>query len=252
LVSSRSPIPLYHQVFGVLRQRVADGTYAVGEKISPEDELAAEFDVSRATIRLAVDELVRLGIVSRQQGRGTFVERAGGEAFGQAFSGTLADLIDETRRSRIRSVDITHKVPIPGRIAEALQLAPPKGTVVRRVRTMDGRPFAYTVNFLSPAHGKLLTKRELSSQSLMDLLERKGVRLGSARQTIRAQLADVAVAESLEVGPGAAVLFVERLLLDEAGAPVEFVQSWYRGDLYEYTVTFDERGEPPRLRSNLA
>lgn len=251
--ATRSPIPLYHQVFVVLRQRIVDGTYPVGLKLAPEDELALEFGVSRATIRQAVDELVRLEMVSRQQGRGTFVMEAGDHAFGQVFSGTLADLGRETRRSRIRDVTVEHDEPIPARIARQLALDDgARGTIVRRVRTMDGAPFAYTVNFMPEAVGKLLSKRELRTTSLMELLERKGVTLASARQTIRAQLADIQVARSLGMAFGSPALFVERVLLDEKDEPVEFVQSWYRGDVYAYTVTFGAGDGTAELGDSLA
>lgn len=248
--SGTSPIPLYHQVNMILRQRVADGTYAPGSRLAPEDDLAAEFGVSRATIRQAVAGLVDSGIVARMQGRGTFVLEAPHGSLGQAFSGNLGDLISEVNRSKIASVEIEQAADIPAPIAEQLRLDPPKGTVVRRIRTMDGQAFAYTVNFLPAEIGKGLTKTSLKASGLMQLLNEKRIELNSARQTIRAELADPVVSKSLEVPLGAAVLFVERLLFDPGGNPVEFVQSWYHGELYEYTVTFT-RGDDG-LESKLA
>lgn len=248
--SGSSPIPLYHQVNMILRQRVADGTYAPGSRLSPEDDLASEFGVSRATIRQAVAGLVEAGIVARMQGRGTFVLDAPHGSLGQAFSGNLGELISEVNRSKIASVDIEQKAKIPPPIAEQLHLDPPTGTVVRRIRTMDGQAFAYTVNFLPAEIGKGLTKASLKTSGLMQLLGQKKIKISSARQTIRAELADPVVSESLDLPLGAAVLFVERLLFDPAGTPVEFVQSWYHGELYEYTVTFG-RGEDG-LESKLA
>ena len=242
--TTSSPIPLYHRIFGVLRQRVVDGVYGPGDRLAPEDELAAEFKVSRATIRQAVGELVNSGLVSRQQGRGTFVLPASSHKFGQVFRGSLADLVAETKRARIRHVRLTHDVRLPERVAESLGVEDGRGTLVQRVRTMDGRAFAYTVNHLPPAYGRLLTRKELERASLMQLLKDKGVSVASATQSIRAQLSDVEVAERLQVELGTAVLFVERLLLDASGGPVEFVQTWYRGDTYVYQVTLgpDERG----------
>ena len=86
----------------------------------------------------------------------------------------------------------------------------------------------------------------------MTLLESKGVRFASARQSIRAELADVEVSARLEMDFGGAVLFAERLLFDDKGSPVEFVQSWYRGDLYEYSVTLAVGKDDPNLRTHLA
>ena len=91
-------VPLYRQVFMMLRQRIVDREYAPGEQLLREDGLAAEFGVSRATIRQAIGELVRQGLVDRKQGRGTFVLPTSHPPLGQRFRGSLADLIAETDR----------------------------------------------------------------------------------------------------------------------------------------------------------
>lgn len=234
--SPSSPIPLYHRVFGVLRQRVLDGTYLAGDQLAPEDELAAEFKVSRATIRQAVGELVNAGIVYRQQGRGTFVQPIPRQELGQVFQGSLLSLVQETKRARIQNVVIDADAQFSQRVAASLGLEDGRGTVVRRVRLMDDVPFAYTVNYLPPKYGKLMTIKELKQVSLMQLLENKGVVIDAANQSIRAQLSDVQVAEQLQIEVAAPVLFVERLLFDRDRNPIEFVQSWYRGDTYVYQV----------------
>lgn len=233
-----SPIPLYHQVFSVLRQRILEGDYAEGERLPPEDELGASLGVSRATTRQALAELARAGLVSREQGRGTFVRRSSAPALGQVFSGSLADLMAETRRAGLASVEIERRTQLPPRVVEQLGVDAADGTIVRRVRTMDGEPFAYTVNYLPDPHGRLVTEAKLRRAGMMTLLQRAGVAIGSATQSVRAESADVRVSESLGVELGAPVLSVERLLSEPGGAPIELVRSWYRGDRYAYTVTF--------------
>ena len=241
VIPARSPIPLYHRVSSVLHQRVLDGVYSAGDRLAPEDELAAEFNVSRATIRQAVGELVNLGLLSRQQGRGTFVQETSQHAIGQVFHGSLADLLAETKRARFMDISIAHDEDLPTRVAESLELEEGRGTIVRRARTIDGRLFAYTINYLPPELGRLVTTRELKHGGLMHLLERRGVDIAAASQSIRAQLCDVHVAEQLGLELGAPVLFVERVLLDSDAAPVELVQTWYRGDMYVYQVHLDRR-----------
>ncbi|HEX3961381.1 MAG TPA: GntR family transcriptional regulator [Trebonia sp.] len=232
-------LPLYHQVANILRQRIEDGIYPVGGRLLPEDELAAEFDVSRATIRQAVGELVMEGLVVRRQGRGTYVEARDSKVLQQRFRGSLGDLIRESHRAKTRNTELTHDSQIPLRIAEALQLESPRGTVVKRTRTMDGQPFALTITYLPPDLGELITAAGLREKALMELLMDNGVVLSSATQAIRAQLADVDVCSQIDVEVGAAVLMVERIVHDSAGRPVEYVRSWYRGDRYEYAVTLD-------------
>jgi GntR family transcriptional regulator len=248
----RSPVPLYHRVYIALRQRIGDGTYPDGGRLPTEDELALEFGVSRATLRQAVGELVRDGMLSRKQGRGTFVTASGPPAVGQRFRGSLAELISETRRSTVKDVEIARGTQIPGRIAELLRLSEPTGTVVRRTRLMDDRVFAYTVNYLPEEHGARISETDIRAGSLMQTLQEKGVRLAGGVQSIHAQVADVALGQRLDVDFGAPVLFVERLVHGPRRTPVELVHSWYRGDVYEYTVEFDLKRRRPGIGDQLA
>jgi GntR family transcriptional regulator len=244
VIDNAHALPLYHQVAGVLRQRIEDGDYPVGGKLLSEDELATEFEVSRATIRQAVGELVMEGLVMRRQGRGTFVQERDTNVLQQRFRGSLGDLINESSRAKTRNMDVAHDAPIPVHIAETLQLERPSGTIVKRTRTMDGQPFALTITYLPPDLGKAITPAGLRDKALMELLMDAGVVLSSATQAIRAQLADLDVCSQIDAEVGAAVLMVERIVHDSTGRPVEYVRSWYRGDRYEYAVTLDLTSGP--------
>lgn len=239
-MATTSPIPLYHRVYTVLRQRILDGTYSPGTRLGTEDQLAGEFGVGRATIRQAVGHLVRESMLSRQQGRGTFVLQAPYDTLGHAFRGSLADLVlaGEVHRTMLREVTVDHDVPLPPGAARLLRLDPPRGTVVLRTRFSGDRPFAYTLDYLRPEHGALLTSRELRKHGLMQLLQDKGLTIESAHQVIRSQLADTQVSEGLHVPLGSAVLFVERLVTGRNDRPIEVFRSWYPSEIYEYSVTF--------------
>jgi GntR family transcriptional regulator len=233
-------LPLYHQVAGILRQRIEEGVYPPDGRLQSEDEFAAEFDVSRATVRQAIGELVMEGLVVRRQGRGTFVTSQVKPMLKQRFRGSLSELISESHRARTRDIKVDHDTAFPGYIATALHLPEPQGTIVRRTRMMDGEPFSYTVSYLPSEIGKKAVSLEaLRRAALMELLLQHGIQLHSATQSIRAQLADPGLCARIDVELGAAVLCVERLVHDSSGQPVEFVRSWYRGDRYEYTVTLD-------------
>jgi GntR family transcriptional regulator len=239
MIDNALALPLYHQVAGILRQRIDDGIYPAGGRLLSEDELAAEFEVSRATIRQAIGQLVMERRVVRRQGRGTYVEERDASVLQQRYRGSLGELIRESRRARTRNLDVAHDVPLPAAIVAALQISASTGTVVRRTRVMDDEPFAYTVTYLPPDLGAAVTPAGLRRKALMELLIDAGVVLSSATQAIRAQLADVEVCAQIDLELGAPVLYVERIVHDTAGRPVEYVRSWYRGDRYEYAVTLD-------------
>jgi GntR family transcriptional regulator len=248
-----SPVPLYHQIGAVLRQRIADETYPAGAPIPSEAELCREFGVSRATIRQAVGELVDAGLVARGRGRATTVLPGANQVLGQQFRGSLADLLTETRRARAESVEVERDAEVPPRIAKLLELDGGIGTVVQRTRTIGDQPFAYTLNYLPPEIGRLLTRRDLQKDSLLWLLIQRGIDVGHATQSIRARPCDPGVADELGVAPASPVLFVERLVLTKASEPVELVQTWYRGDAYAYTVTLElDDSELHELYSPLA
>jgi GntR family transcriptional regulator len=240
-MTSTSPIPLYHRVYWVLRQRIDEGEYPPGGQLPTEDVLAEEFGVSRATVRQAVGDLVGAEIVSRRQGRGTFVLEDGHQRLGQPFSGNLGDLIREGRRTTFRDVRIEHGHRVSARIARELQLPGDEATLVRRTRLFEGVPFGYTEDYFTPELGEVLNGADLSSSIPRDLLAESGHDIASARQTIRAQLADVAVSDALSIPLGSAVLFVERLSSDAEARPLAFVQSWYRGDKYEFKASLSRQ-----------
>src|SRR4030067_1808544 len=64
---------LYVQLFELLIKKIESGEWAVGAQIPTEEELCKTYEVSKATVRLAILELVRQGYLTRQQGKGTFV-----------------------------------------------------------------------------------------------------------------------------------------------------------------------------------
>lgn len=239
MIDGSLPLPLYHQVAAILRQRISNAEYPAGERLASEDELAAEFSVSRATIRQAVGALVAEGIVVRKQGSGTYVRERNPAVLRQRFRGSLGDLIRESHEAAPRDIEVLHDQPVPRVIAEALELETPVATVVRRTRMISGEPFAYTVTFLPSDLGRAVTPELLKGAALMELLMRTGVELATATQSIHAQLADAELGARIDTDLGAAVLYVERIVRDANSRPVEFVRTWYRGDRYEYTVTLD-------------
>ena len=241
VVAPPSPIPLYHQVSTVLRARIVDGVYAEGDQIPTEELLTAEFNVSKATVRQAVAELVQSGLVQRKQGKGTFVLPSVVHRVRQRYSGSRSDLIGDTPGTRVREVTVDQDAPIPPRIARKLELDQPVGTIVRRTREIEGQVYCYTINFLPSSHGRVLSRSKLLRQQVTAILQANGVGLGRSTSWIRADVVDPELSQKLEVPFGTPALAVERLIQDLQGAPIEFVQAWYRSDIYQYTVEVDHQ-----------
>jgi GntR family transcriptional regulator len=72
-LSRQSKLPLYQQLYDILRGELTRGQWKPGDMLPPESELMQRFEVSRITVRQVLDMLVRDGLIYRQQGRGTYV-----------------------------------------------------------------------------------------------------------------------------------------------------------------------------------
>jgi len=233
--------PLYHQVYLVLRSKIADGAYPRGSRMPPEHELCRMFGVSRITVRRALDELAAAGLIRRRHGSGTLVE--GGprsvEPQRAPIEGMLENLIAMGLRTEVELLEFEW-VPAAPDVAAALEVG--AGEPVQqavRVRSSDEGPFSHLTTWLPERVGRGIDPNDLASQPLLVLLERAGVRVDGAEQTIGATLADTAVAPRLDVEVGWPLLSIVRTVRDAAGRPVEHLRALYRPDRYQYRMALD-------------
>jgi GntR family transcriptional regulator len=239
-----SPIPLYSQVRETLRTRINDGTYRQDEQIPSEHELVDAFGVSRITVRQALNDLHKEGLLYKIHGKGTFVSRTKAvqklsrlEGFGEA----MAALGHETH-SRV----LGHRVVRPGySIASRLALpAEAELMEIRRVRCLNRAPLSLDVTYVPLEIGRRLVRADLQRRDIFLILENDyGYRLDRAELRIEATLADSVMAEALVVPEGAPVLRIERLTFAQGGKPIDFENLYYRGDAFQYFMSVNRRNE---------
>jgi GntR family transcriptional regulator len=250
-----SPTPLYHQVFLILRQRILSGELPPGTRLPGEEEVAANWGVSRITAKRALAELARAGLVLRARGRGTtVVERPQGTAdrpVAAGLEGLMENLIaiGASTRAEVLSFDY---LPAPSEVAEALRLAP--GDTVQRVerrRWREDQPFSHIVTHLPEGVGRSFVANDLAQHPILELIEASGHRVGRAEQMVTATLADPELARALQVPIGAALLEVRRVVEDVEGLPVQLIVVRYRPDVYALRMVLDRVGgggsDGPRL-----
>ena len=177
-----SPLPLYHQLERVLAERITAGQNRDG--FPGDHELAAEFSVSRGTVRQALERLARSGLIVRQQGRGSFVAAPLEYPLGR-FYHFAHDMqvrgIPESSRVLGRGI-----VKAPAAVAAALGLA--RGDRVMRVvrlRLAGERAVLLETSHFPDDVGAPLRFADLSAGSLYDLMEQNGVRLSRVTEEVR-------------------------------------------------------------------
>jgi DNA-binding GntR family transcriptional regulator len=230
------PLPLYHQAAETLERAVRDGRYATGSLLEGEHELARLLGVSRPTLRRAVDDLVRRGLLAREHGVGTRVlAQRVTRTLVSELTGLHDDLVDD-------GIEPTTSVlgwgtgPCPRDAAEHLGVPPgDEVALLRRVRAVRGVPIAFMRNVLAP--GVLTVEaEELERASLYGLLRVHGHAPRVADQTIGAERADDEVAELLDIPTGSPVLVLGRRTFDASGVALEFARTVYAADRYTFAM----------------
>lgn len=231
------------RVYLQLRERLALGQMRPGDHLPGEQRLASEYGVSRVTIRRALEALAEDGLIDKRAGAPSTVRDVRSEA---PLAGNLASLIPQLvemgQRTEARLLAFSYG-PAPCSVALALGLA--AGTVVQtatRVRLLNGVPFSHLTTHV-PAHiAQNYSEADLATQPLFRLLERSGVRIGAARQSVTATLASPEVAAALDVAVGSALTALTRVVRDENGDWVEYLSALYRPDLYRLDMTLTRVG----------
>ncbi len=236
-IDRENPSPLYHQIYLVMRQRILGGYYQPGDRIRPEAELEREFGVSRITVRRALDELSRAGLIERQQGRTT---RVLARPRIQPLTGSAENELQNTleiglaTRAQVLKCEV---VSADAQVAEALMIARGEPVYwIERVRRRDNLPFCFTRAFVPQHRLPDDFAGDLAETPLVVLLERSGATLKRVEQTITAIPASAKLAHWLEVSDGAPLLQLERQVFDEGDRPVQYVTAVFRPDRYRYRL----------------
>lgn len=204
-------------------------------KLPAERELALEFGVSRLTVRRSIDRLEKDGHVYRVQGAGTFV---------------TPQHIKKSIELTSFSEDMRARGLVPGSskiVAETIQAGPRLGAKlgispafdvyhIRRVRTADGKPMALEDTFFNPQFVPGLIER-IGNESLYSVLEKNyGLRMERAEQTIRATVLEPESALLLNAPTFSPAFLVMRTSYDAKDQAIEYAESIYRGDRYQYEL----------------
>jgi GntR family transcriptional regulator len=229
--------PLYSHVESVLASEITDGYLKVGDQLPTEDSLIERFEVSRITVRRAIQNLVGRGLVEIRRGKGTFVAVPKITQELTELSGFVEDMHAVGRKPTARVIG---KEIVTADMAVAGQLALTKGERVvriRRVRLADGVPLSFDETYLPLEIGKKIITNNLKTEPIFSLLERKyDVPLIEAEYKLEAVVAEAEVAAALRVKQGSPIFRIERTSYSTGGRPVDYEKLFYRGDLVRFVT----------------
>ena len=229
--------PRHEQISDWLRRKIQDGVFEPDEQIPSESQLTDRFDVSRITVRRALQTLENEGLIYRRQGLGSFVRD------NRVRQGLvrLTDFVEDMAQAGLAAHSkVLHLGAEPARpdIAQSLDL-PVEQPVIRldRLRLADDEPIAFDRTWMSVYYAGLLDGHDLETQTIYHILENHyGITVERGRYRIEAVGAPADVARLLHVARGRALLLIERISFTHGEKRIYYQRRYYRSDRVAYEL----------------
>ncbi|MCM1571411.1 GntR family transcriptional regulator [Latilactobacillus sakei subsp. carnosus] len=226
--------PVYIQIHNQLKKDIEAGKWSIGDRIPSERELALNFEVSRMTLRQAVQTLVDEGILERRIGAGTYVAN---RKVQEKMSGvtSFTDLMTAQGKTP-SSKTISFHIANPS-LSEAEKLQLKDGEQVlrmERIRYADNVPICFEVATVPQSLVADFSKAEITSSFYKTLEEKGGYQMGGAQQTVSAQPASERIAEYLDIKRNGSILRLRQVSFLNDGTPFEYVRTQYVGERFEF------------------
>ena len=213
--------PLYLQVRDLVLERITSGTWKPGAMLPAEVDLARELGVSSGTVRKALDALEAEHVVSRRQGKGTFVIDSTAQDLAWRYDNLRGK--DGQRIAKALSRSEMSAGPASEAEQQRLHLAEGERIVrIRRVHMNGDRPYMYEEVSLPERHFPGLAERTEAPQRIADLAQEFGLVLGRGVESVSAGAASAAVADRLSIARGTPILELDRVVFAIDGRPVEW------------------------------
>jgi GntR family transcriptional regulator len=244
-LNRRHPLPLYLQLEESLRADILARRLRPHQQLPSERDMCTHYRVSRMTVRQALIDLARDGLIYSRVGKGTFVSEPKIDQQLRTLTGFSQDM--QSRGSKPTSLVLEAKSEqAADGVCQSLHLPPAAPVILlTRVRLADNLPLAVETVHLPQSLCPNLLQHDFARESLYAVLEHDyGYRLTRAEQTIEAGAAGPREVALLQVQPRAPVLIMERLTFTDQNIPIEHVHSIYRGDRYKFSsvLSIEARG----------
>lgn len=233
---SKGASPLYYQIKELLKDRIENEEYLPGDILPSELELQGKFNVSRITVRQAINELASEGYVSRTRGKGTVV-------ITNKIEEPLNRIMSFAEEMRARGLETTTKfarvsiVNLNKTIAKFLELnRGDEAYKIERLRYVNNSPMVFFITYLRKELNLPLEDKAYMG-SLYELLKKNNnITVTKVKEIFEAIAADEHISECLDIDIHTPVLKRIRVSYDDSGEVLEYTICYYRADKYKYSV----------------
>jgi len=238
-VDKKSRLPLYCQLADIIKEKIATGQWTQHTRLPPERELCELYEVSRATVRQAMQDLEVNGYIYKEHGRGTFVKPAKIRQDLLVFYSFTEEMrkLGKTPSSQVVNFTVEN---CSGKIAKKMNLKPgEKVYKFTRLRLADGEPMMLETTYIPHEKFPGITGEKLEKNPLYEVLTNEhGVSLTMAEERFFPVLTREKEAEILQNLPHSPSMMIERLTYS-GHLLVEYTVGIARGDKFEYRVVFE-------------
>lgn len=234
--------PLYHKVKEGLIQIIGEQDLKPGDALPTEAELESMFNVSRTTIRTALNELQHEGYLVKHQGRGTFVAN---NSYAECTALLQGFYEDATQRgNEVSTMLIAAELIIPeDNIRDMLEIGRDEVLRIQRVRYSDGEPTQLASSYLPPSVHQQMPWREIdfTTASLYQEMGKAGIELDYGEEIWEVCVAGPYEAALLQIPVGSPLFCNCRVVRNKKGEPIEYAKAYTRGDRYRTFVQLKRR-----------
>lgn len=232
-----SSVPLHAQAEELIREMIRQDEYRKGKLLPNEVELSQMLDISRNTLRQAINKLVMEGLLVRKKGYGTTVAPQNVMSNARNWKSFSQEMRSQGLKVQNFELHISYKTAPE----EALKFFGVKSETsllcLERLRGKPGLPFVYFISYFNPSIP--MSVEDDMSLPLYEILEKKyGIVVKTSKEMIYARGASAVMASKLGIGEGDPVLVRKRFVLDTENVPVEYNVGYYRADSFTYSIEF--------------
>ena len=228
--------PLFSQLKDVLIQKIRQGDYKEGSKLPSERAISEQYQVSRVTVRLALEVLVSDGLIIKKQGKGNFVAYKKIEHHLDGLLGFVEEFATRQLKCTVELIKKEFIIPSQEIAVFMQQSKNQKMFLVIRKIIVDGEALGLDYTYVPLSVAVVLESLDFNVDIVYRHLEKNGFKLSTANQTITAKMPNNFETELLKLGPNIPLLEINRIAYTKGDLPLVFSRTVYNSERYQYQL----------------